>query len=302
MGSLIRNLLVCILALFLPAALAVYVSPMLFPSAPSSAVVSSRSVSLHPISKESSEAKASVETFEESLLDGDRLSYYVSISHDSALDPTANETFVVSVKLKIDNLPKLSKREKVIYKYDIATRPYAGWALAFHRLSTSLRPEIYWRDSSGNGGWYTFNEVHLDSRQWYRFYIFARAKEFISLYMEASTGEGRGSKLHADTDLKSVNTVFLGGYEVDEVSIPASSGDLYLRSTNGRGGSFKARISEVLIASTERLPGSDSEAREMILKGVGTFVDYLGPDNLELWLDSKGKDLSSRKRLVKSRG
>ena len=301
MGSFLRSLLLCVLALLLPAALAVFVSPLIFSNS-SSPLSSETDAVLHPIVDRSEKKAQETEAAKLSLLDGDPLSSYVSVSNDPALDPREDEIFLLAILLKVEDLPKAGKREKVIYKYDSSTPPYAGWALALHRMSTSLRPEVYWRDDAGKGGWFSFDEFNLVKGAWHRFYLFAQAGEFLSLYVERLDKSSVYSTNIKDGKKKLSETIFLGGFEISDVSLPNNSGDLFLRATNGRSRSFRTEISEVIIANVLKVPSSSKKVTKLLSKGTKKVVEYIGLEQIELWLDRSGQDLSSRKRLVTSRG
>ncbi len=306
--SRLQLTIVAILGVSLPLLCAVFLTPLLF----------SRSVSAGSYERAMlgvKDANASVLPKESGFDDIDGSAEYLSFVSDETLDPDDKELFVVSFSIKLSQIPRLGSRQKLIYKYAANSPPYAGWALALHRTKTSLRPEVYWQGAAGKGGWYTFDEVALDTNAWFTLTLLGKSGKFISLYLEdGSLRNGARSSqpglserelseaAHlAKHDVSHVR--FLGGFDVDDVMTPESDGKLFVRSLGSNSGNFRAQIRDVLLGHTPSNFASVSSVEGVLRNGSVGLAEMLGSAGTSLWLDETGADRSrfARNPLVRSK-
>lgn len=213
--NVIRVGIFCCLGVSLPVVFAVVLAPMIF---------SKQQPFEHEYSRQRLAAGSGVEApvvlEPPALLERDRFSEIVHARH---VDPTGDSVFVVSAKVRFAKLPDVGQRERIFFKYAVRESPYAGWALALKRWATTMRPEVYWRDAAGNGGWYTFGELNVSQGQWYTFTFIAENDEALSMYVSPD-GD---SAAEAGSDPEGLSH-FLGGVSLEKVSLPRSSDSLYL--------------------------------------------------------------------------
>lgn len=135
------------------------------------------------------------------------------------IDPGDKYAFVVSAKVRFSQLPEVGKRERLFFKYAVNQKPYSGWALALRRWPGSVRPEVYWRDSQGKGGWYTFGDVNLNEGQWYSFTFVVEEGVALSMYISPYSEQQPHLPL---------SKAFVGGVSIAEVSQPKSLDSLFI--------------------------------------------------------------------------
>jgi hypothetical protein len=300
--SRLQLTIVALLGVSFPLFCAVYLTPLLF----------SRSVTAVKYDRAMLgmvEAEATSSPKESVFDDVDGSADYLSFVSDQNLDPTDNQLFVVSFEVKLSQIPRQGQRQKLIYKYAADLPPYSGWALAIHRTKTSLRPEVYWQDTIGKGGWYTFNDVELDPNSWYRLTLLGKPKEFLSLYIEDEKGVSSLVKAEIAVDVDGNPSVspsskirFLGGFDVADVLSPQSDGKLYVRSLGSNSGNFRAQIRDVLLGHTQMTFASVPLVKGVLRDGSNGLAKLLGNEGTSLWLDEAGSDRSrfARNPVVRS--
>jgi hypothetical protein len=227
-------------------------------------------------------------------------SNFPAVESDAFLDPKPSGVFIVAVEVSVDEAPAVGKQAKFLYKYAADTPPYPGWAIGLRTYETSVRPEIYWQSADGQGGWYTFDEVHLKRGLWYVFSLVASEK-LISLYLQEGVGRERsGEKVAANAPRQSseASLHFLGGYDTGELSLPRSDGKLYFRSSASTEGSSHSAVGQVLICQTQTLSMTSEGIRSMLSGGVRKMAAVLAPDEISLWIDETGKDRSRFERPI----
>jgi len=209
-------------------------------------------------------------------------SSFARIKGSQSLDPQADQLFLLAFKVKFDRLPNVGHRQNIIEKYEADEFPYSGWSFGVSQLGTSFRPEFYWRDQAGEGGWYTFADFEAKSNRWYYFTVLARSDQYASLFMETSGREPQ----------------FLGGVSLQKVQNPQSSSDLLLGAVREGEIAFMGDLGSVLIATPGELPGSPEELSAFIAGGPESLVQKIGKEELKLWIDSTGADRSAFKREI----
>lgn len=232
---------------------------------------------------------------QESGLDSNS-SFYARVPADKLLDPQDGQYFIVSTIVRFDKLPKIAQRENLIAKYESKNFPYYGWALGIHRFETSVRPAVYWKDSQGKGGWFTFNSINLSKRKYYAITLVAKDGEFIQLYAEELNvlrdKEVFNAKNLAIQGNANVQSSFKGAYSLANVAAPSSNESLYFGAYKN---DFSAFVSNILIATPSSLDVSTIEQR--IKGGAETLVRSLKQSEIQIWIKD-GLDHSSFKRTL----
>ncbi len=224
----------------------------------------------------------------------------LSVASNEALDPKNGNFFVVSVDVKIASLPRMGKRQRLVSKYSNESQPYPGWGIAIRRLNTSTRPEVYWQNSKGKGGWYTFEHVRFEKNRWYTFTLVARNHDLLSLYLEPR--EPVPSEMPApDADMAESSgsgVQFLGGYNLAEVEVSPTAAALEFPPPVVENGEFRGQIRNVLVAQPAHIPPRREKLRELIGGGGEALVSRIEPEELSLFVDESGADRSPAQRAV----
>jgi len=232
-------------------------------------------------------------------------SSFVVVPTASELDPADGKTFVVSFLLRFNRFPPIGKRNKIVFKYAAAVTPYPGWAIAWRNVSTSLRPEVYWQDAEGVGGWFSFDDVPLKLDTWYSVTLFAKPKDYLSLYV----GEyHEAPQLHPDSSSTleesgeeappKARITYAGGYSLEDVGTAFTQDSLHIRAGDSAASDISVDVSEVIVGYSSAEPRSIKATKSLLAAGSDSVLKYLGEQGLSLWLDSEGKDRSSFNRPV----
>lgn len=221
-------------------------------------------------------------------------SFYARVVADKLLDPQDGQYFLVSTVVRFDELPEVGQRENLIAKYESKNFPYYGWALGIHRFETSIRPAVYWKDSQGKGGWFTFNSINLSKRKYYAITLVAKDGEFIQLYAEELNVLQDKEVFNAkEFAVKNpARSSFKGAYSLAKIAAPKSEQNLLFGTYKKR---FSAFVSNLLIATPSSLELSTIERQ--IKGGAETLVGSLKANEIQLWIKD-GADHSSFKRAL----
>lgn len=306
--SNVRVAFIALCGFVLPVLLGVYAAPLLFsgPHSGSSdaefaADTAESALPQHPDS-DSALGSLAAEQVKPAGSSAPSAVTYQSFAADRAFDPSAGAPFIVSVAFQLEELPTKRKRRKLIYKYDADKAPYQGWALALHRLTTSLRPELYWQGADGKGGWYSFEELKLTPGKRYAVTLYAAPGRSISLFIEELRGEGGGGGAErGEKDPVSRGAVFLGGFELPADQLPATESELFVMSAAATAGGLHADMGPVLIASPAEMPFDAPAGREQLAElfrgGPDKLASRLDADQIALWIDESKTDRSRHARV-----
>jgi len=209
-------------------------------------------------------------------------SSFARVRGGAGLDPVEDELFLLSFRVKFQKLPSVGHRQNVIEKYEAADFPYSGWSFGVSQLGTSFRPEFYWRDQDGKGGWYTFADFQAKASMWYSFTVLARGNQYASLFMETEGAKPR----------------FLGGVSLKDVKTPSSRSDLLLGAVREGEIAFLGDLSSVLIAAPDELPATPEKLSSFIAGGPAKIVKNVDPEEVKLWIDPTGVDRSPHRREI----
>lgn len=234
---------------------------------------------------------------------------FISVDSDPMLDPGESDScFIVSFDFSYRTLPPVGVRQKLIAKYDKDHQPYDGWAIAFNRRKTSLRPEIYLRSTDGRGGWFVFDDVVLSPGAVYSLTLFVSRREGISLFIQHRGTEDVLRAKIGSSELQGLkpsfdgNAIFLGGHRIADIEAVQTTAPLRFGAFVEERVPFLGSIGNVLIAQARgaRLPAmseltSVKNARE-------TFTATLTPEQIELLVSTTAEDSSPRSRALKLSG
>ena len=235
--------------------------------------------------------------------------FFASIASGSEMDPIAGKGFLLSVLVRIDQLPNNDQRQKIVSKF-VETQPLVGWSLALRRYNGIVRPEVYYRGNNGKGGWYPFEQVQIDPNAWYNVSLIVNPGDWMVLFWEPAIpgaenvlGDMQGGSerqalvdaVAADNGKKTV--VFLGGHDLKDVEPPATSADLLFGAKRAKG-IFYGEVGAVLVAWLDGIPGKRNELRDLVTGGAPGIERRLNQQAIGLLVNRQGKDLSRFGRSV----
>ncbi len=233
---------------------------------------------------------------------------FLTINSDNNLDPSADNFFIVSSYLKIDELPKQGRRQKIIGKY-LDQAPYSGWALGIKRLSTSVRPEVYFQGTDKeNNSWYTFEKVKFKKKHWYAITMIFKKSEAVNLFLEEITNP---SDFQLETEKNDNSAVaaaeardpelaeplFLGGYNFPEVAYKSTIANMDFAPPVMENGEFKGEVSDLLIINTKELNFSKDALIKMVKGGPKKLAGNFNSENIVFWASKEG-DKSKYQRQI----
>ncbi len=217
------------------------------------------------------------------------------IPPETKLDPSDDRVFIANAVVRFDRLPAVGQRKRVFYKYAVANQPYSGWAFAVRRLPSSLRPEVYWQDETGRGGWFTFAEIPVREGEWNSFSFIVQNGDFLSLYWERLE-EAALTKGSANMSVSNVK--FSGGFEIPEVDSPRSDDPLFVAPGYSSHETTTVTVRQMLVAETEVAPFTMKSAIKLVVGGASAIASRLKDEQVRLWLTDDGRD---RSQIAKSR-
>ena len=131
-------------------------------------------------------------------------------------------------------------RMTYLTKFEPNSEAHNGYALAYIREGDKIRPQVYWTDESGKGGWYDFLPLRASARDWVLFATIYYQDKYLGLYGAVFSEIGLEPKLE-----------MLGGYELSEIGAASSAASVRLGSH--RVPELRLEVHQLLIHSFERV-------------------------------------------------
>ena len=146
---------------------------------------------------------------------------FISVKNTPELNPLPEGDFAVLFWFNMKG--KLANGEKTYLaeKFDNNPDNKPGWAIRISNHKKIFRPEIYWKNASGNGRWYSFAEFPFKQDRWF------------GLLLSYKKGQYLGLKAYQLEKGKNTESINLGGYFLPGV-FPTSSADLRVGSVGGQ--------------------------------------------------------------------
>lgn len=170
---------------------------------------------------------------------------YLSVPHTGVINPHAERDFLFVSWFQPRRLPSPGERMTLFSKLTVKSDDAPGFALALSGERDAVRPMIYWRGvGAGQGRWMSFSELPLVPRTWVMLALSFRDQRYLGLHAVLSLpNEER-------------RTLLLGGYDLEELGVPANDAELRLgsiganrfRGAIGRFGVFQVRGLSALLA------------------------------------------------------
>ncbi len=234
--------------------------------------------------------------------------FFASIPSGKEIDPVAGKGFLLSVLVRIDQLPNTDARQKIVSKFT-DTKPLVGWSLALRRYNGIVRPEVFYRGPDGQGGWFPFEQVQIDSTVWYNVSLIVNPGNWMVLFWEPAQpgaenllGDWQGGDLEAvvqavSSDRGGKAVSFLGGHDLSTIPTPATEAELLFGAKRAKG-IFGGEVAAVLVAWLDGMPGNRSELRDLVSGGPPGIERRLNPQAIGLLVNRQGKDRSRFSRPI----
>ncbi len=242
--------------------------------------VSARSLARESASPESIANQDSRTEFEE------RTSSSISVPSRVTFDPAAERDFLVSFIVSLERLPNEGQRQHLVGKYTNRA-PYEGWAVGVRKLTTSLRPEVYWRGQDGSGGWMSFDEAKLKPQTPYALTLVARPGQFAALFYQ---------ELQANSDggFDSVGKpTYAGAQELLGVRTPKTEAPLNVGIRLPHTDRFLGEISRLLISYPTNLPRKFDQMDPLISGGPAAVEASLDKAEINFSLGEEGRQVKT---------
>lgn len=170
------------------------------------------------------------------VIDEERSSTVVSSRKE--FNPLKDELFVVSFIFNQETAPMYDRRQKLIAHYEADKKPYAGWAIALRRFTTSYRFEFYLRDKNGTGGWFSFDTIeNIEKTKNYALSFVVSPDDYIFALVS-----------ELDKDMKATGrTQKLGGFPIQGIVEVEAESKLQITSGKPKIGPFRGEISSFSI-------------------------------------------------------
>jgi hypothetical protein len=192
----------------------------------------------------------------------------VHVPHVDAINPDANVDWLLLnwIKLKKGILP--DERVVLSAKYDPSSKVRPGFSVALRGGIDGVRPMVYWQNEEGDGRWFTFSPIQLQSREWYLLGVSFR----------------RGTLgMHVVSSASPKSILPLGGYDVGEGVLPINSSELIVGSfANGR---FRGKLGPFGIVKGEKLTKILPELLKQAARNPGTIPDPQENGQVVFWTD-----------------
>ena len=279
-----KILIGCFLAFLLPVILAAFLVPDVFFSKNQATQISKT----EPVDAQALSSSPSSLSVSEAIDSNGKI--YVEVPSSEDLDPKPTGIFLASVKFIFSKLPEEGKSVRFFTKYQEDKWPFPGWGLKIKRQTGSIRPEVYWMGTNGRGGWYSFGEMDLKEDHWSSLSIAVDRKNSISLYFQDLDNEADSTGI--------VLPKFVGGFTVSEIPLPVSQGSLKLLLPVSSKNSDIGSIHDLLVARLEQPEGA---MLKLVNGGPSEMAQRIKTENINLWVDARGRDRSSKARkLIRS--
>lgn len=231
---------------------------------------------------------------------------FVEIPDHPSLNPgrDGNRDFLVALWFRVAEVAA-DQRTVLLVKYDRDKSPHSGYAVALNRDdgSNSIRPEIYWQDLEGRGGWLPFPDIVAKAHDWQLLLVSFCDGRYLGVHHGVYSADASGLVGKAAMSSPEV----LGGYDLVEIGPPVSSSPLFVGPPHLSG--VQARIAVFGIARPEGLTAKLSQVAHQMFAvprdsvgGVSAALSVLPRADWSLLLDGQLVDHGPFGHVITPRG
>lgn len=186
---------------------------------------------------------------------------FLQVPHAPILNPAEDDLLLLSW-VRPRALPPEGERQIFLLKYDGDKRSRTGYGLALSRRGEEVRPEVYWRDGEGKGGWYQYTPISVHAEEWVLLALSFRKGKLLGLHgavLEESIGNPD----------QVVEVRLLGGYDVGEIGVPAPVADLFIGAP--AESTFRGRVGMVGLFRGKELTENLKRLLDEVVRTPGTI-------------------------------
>lgn len=195
--------------------------------------------------------------------------HFLRIAPAPDLNPQPGSDFILSAWFKLNRPPQVREKIVLLERMDADPAKPNGYILGVARESESLRPFVFWGDGE-KGKWYSFADVPVLVQTWFMFALSFQEDKFLGLHMATVGANGK------------VEVQLLGGYAVEEPTLPSSTRPLLLGAWDE--GRFRGRIGPFGIVSKPELGEDLKPVLKQIAREPLEFPADLSRRDLKLFV------------------
>ena len=214
---------------------------------------------------------------------------FLRIKHSEQLNPEKGKDFLFTGWFRPRRLPRERDRITLFSKYSPDAPKGPGYVVALLGEATGVRIGVYWRNSRGDGQFYSFEEFPLVTDEWFM--------------VGVSYINGRYLGVHTITRVPGhkPQVQLGGGYDLGEEGIfPDADADLILGSV--RAGQFRGEIGPFGVAKKNELGPNLKEIFRDLSRTPNSLPSFLSLKNMKLWAPTGIIDESPTKYSIEREG
>ena len=163
--------------------------------------------------------------------------------------------FLLSAEFKIFGSNGNNIRHILMHRYRDDRAPYYGWAVAVKVFNSKFRPQLYYRNHRGAGGWFSFNEVNFNEGENFGLFVGVNPGKYATAYLVRKN----------DQILENESGVeFLGGIDLTDISIINPKGELAVNRVTTEQDGVHVEVSTFFIGESN----FTQRDRQQILKSI----------------------------------
>ncbi|MCB0311486.1 MAG: hypothetical protein KDD42_09635 [Bdellovibrionales bacterium] len=203
---------------------------------------------------------------------------FIRVANSAHLDPPTDKDFLMTVWIRLRNLPPRGERIIVLQRFDQFDVSKRGYAIALERDGDVIRPLAYWRSLGARGGWHAFAEAEISAKQWVMLSLCFYSGRYLGMHAVVPQPDG------------SATVTLLGGVDLGEPLYATSSSDLLI----GAPGAdlFRGKIGSFGILAKNDLASHLKDYLEEMGERPGQVPNSLSENNIRLWAGDAQSDQS----------
>jgi len=210
---------------------------------------------------------------------------FLKVQNAQNLSPSKEKDFLAIAWFNVQDLPTPGQRMFLLSRYDAEAGNKSGYAVALARTADSLRPEVYWRDEKGKGGWYVFSDVKILPGFWFMLGLTYYQDRYLGTYLGNYQENG---KIKLET---------AGGYDLGRSILP--KGDFSLKVGSVKTGLFTGNLGPVGIFSKANMSLEIRDILKNFLKDPVAVPDFFNDEDILFWSPDAKTDLSPNNHDIK---
>jgi len=200
---------------------------------------------------------------------------FVRIKHSAEMLPSPGRDFLLAGWFRLRSLPAPGERMILLSKVE-ENNPYRpGYGVALARRGNLIRPEVFWRDRQGRGGWRTFAEVEVLTRSWFFISVCFYEEQLLGVHTFLLLP---GAKPRAK---------LAGGYDLGMPLNITNSGDLLIGAAGDSG--FRGKVGAVAIFKPRKLRDRLKDILKEMVRSPRSLPGGLADDEVVLWVGTGKK-------------